>query len=67
MSLDTRAKRQSAIHVGLPWRGMLPVADATISAADRLQVATFYAGIAFPAAVVTALVAFIPWLRRRRR
>jgi hypothetical protein len=45
MPIDTRHKRSSAIHVGLPWRGMLPVPDGAIGQADRQHAATFYAGI----------------------
>jgi hypothetical protein len=33
--LDTRAKRYSAIHLGSPWRGILPIPDATLGQADR--------------------------------
>ena len=43
--LDTREKRASGVHVGVPWRGVLPLPDGTVSQADRQQVATFYAGI----------------------
>jgi len=53
MNLDTREKRASGVHVGLAWRGLLPLPDGTLDQADRQQTAAFYAGIA--AAAVTAI------------
>jgi len=50
-NLDTREKRASAINVGLPWRGLLPLPDGTIGQADRQQLATLYAGILATTAV----------------
>ena len=35
MAVDTRNKRISIIGLGLPWRGLLPLPDGTISEADR--------------------------------
>lgn len=45
MAVDTRDERASAIHVGLPWRGLLPLADGAVSQADRQHAATMYCGI----------------------
>src|SRR3990167_2102668 len=53
MNLDTREKRASGVHVGLAWRGLLPLPDGTLDQADRQQTAAFYAGIA--AAAGTAI------------
>lgn len=54
MAVDTRDKRSSAIHLGLPWRGMLPLPDGALSQADRQHVAWLYGGIlAGEAEVVT--------------
>jgi hypothetical protein len=38
MALDTAAKRLSVIHLGSPWRGIIPVPDSTIGQADRQTV-----------------------------
>lgn len=35
-------ERRGAIHVGLPWRGLLPLPDGTISNLDRRQAAYCY-------------------------
>lgn len=56
MAIDTRDKRASAIMPGIPWRGLLPVADSGVNAGDRQQVAFLYRGIAADAPVVTAAV-----------
>ena len=40
--LDTRTKRNSAIHVGLGWMRPLPLADGTVNSVDRVSVAGFY-------------------------
>lgn len=45
MAIDSRDKRSSAIHVGLPWRGMYPLPDGTIGQEDRQHAATFYRGV----------------------
>lgn len=49
MAIDTADKRNSAIHVLSPWRGMLPLPDGTIGDADRQHVALLYSGIAVDA------------------
>lgn len=43
--MDTANKRASAILIGLPFRGMLPIPDASIDAGDRAQVAFMYRGL----------------------
>lgn len=46
MPIDTADKRASAIHVRLPWRGLLPFPDAAVeNQADRQQVSGLYRGI----------------------
>jgi hypothetical protein len=35
VALDTVAKRYSAIHLGSPWRGILPIPDGALGQADR--------------------------------
>lgn len=45
MAIDTRNKRSSAIHVGLPWRGLLPVPDTVIAFEDEIAVADFYSDV----------------------
>lgn len=42
MALDTRNQRASAIHVGLPWRHLLPAPDALVGDGDRRQAAALY-------------------------
>lgn len=42
---DTAAKRQSAVDIGLPWRGIEPFPDSALSAGDRQTVAFQYSGI----------------------
>lgn len=46
MAIDTREKRAAAIMAGLPFIVITPLADGTISAADRQQMAHVYPGIA---------------------
>lgn len=46
MAIDTRDKRSSAINIGSPWRGMLPLPDGAINQGDRQHVAFLYRGIA---------------------
>jgi hypothetical protein len=55
MALDTAAKRLSALNIGSPWRGVLPVPDGTIDQADR-QTVMFLGGavLAEQAVVVPA-------------
>src|SRR3972149_6776371 len=62
-NLDTREKRASGVHVGLPWRGLLPLPDGAITQADRQQAAAWYAGILAAAAVAGWYDA--AWLYRR--
>ncbi len=38
MALDSLAKRYSAVNLGSPWRGILPVPDGTIGQGDRQTV-----------------------------
>jgi hypothetical protein len=45
MALDTREKRAAAIMAGIPFIIITPLADGTIDAADRQQVAQVYPGI----------------------
>lgn len=46
MAIDTADKRASAVHVGLPWRGLLPLPDAAAeNQGDRQQVMGLYRGI----------------------
>ncbi len=35
-------ERISAVHVGLPWRGLFPIPDGTLNGNDRAHVATFF-------------------------
>ena len=63
--LDTREKRASGVHVSLPWRGLLPLPDGTVSQADRQQSATYYAGVLAVEAEVANYI--IPTRRGRRR
>lgn len=51
MAIDTALKRASALNVGSPWRGILPLPDGTVAAADRQVVALHYSGILAGAAV----------------
>jgi hypothetical protein len=41
--MDTATRRYSAINVGSPWRGVLPLPDGSVDAADRPVVAFLYA------------------------
>lgn len=50
----TVLNRLSSINVGCPWRGILPIPDGTIAAADRQVVPFFYAGILAGAAVAVS-------------
>lgn len=51
MAIDTRAKRSSAIGVGVPVPSTLPDADGTVAATDRQWLAWLYSGIAAAAPV----------------
>lgn len=53
MALDSREKRAGAL-LGMPWMVLTPIADGTISAADRQMVADVYPGILAGEAVVSA-------------
>lgn len=37
MALDSLSKRLSTIHLGAPWRGLLPIPDGTVGHGDRQQ------------------------------
>ena len=52
MALDTRDKRSSAIGLTLPWRGMLPLPDATFNQADRQHIVWLYRGILASSVVI---------------
>lgn len=45
MALDTREKRAAAIMAGIPFIVITPLADGTISKADRAHMAHVYPGI----------------------
>ena len=59
--MDTRDKRASAIHVAMPWRGLLPLPDGALNEGDRQQSAFLYRGISTGTAtagdVLPALIA----------
>lgn len=55
MAVDTRNKRSSALLVSLPWRGLLPLPDSSLSQADRQHVAFQYSGIAADPLTVSPL------------
>lgn len=53
MAIDTQQKRASALLIGLPFRGLLPLPDvAAETQADRQQLLNLYAGILASAPVV---------------
>ena len=59
MAVDSKAKRMSCIGIGLPVPSLLPVADNSVSAADRLHLCWLYSGIAASALadfIVSAIV-----------
>jgi len=45
MAIDSRDKRAAAISAGIPFIVITPLADGTISAADRQMIADVYVGI----------------------
>lgn len=45
MAIDTALKRYSALNIQNPWRGVWPIPDGTIGAADRQIGAYLYSGI----------------------
>lgn len=52
--------RLSSINPGCPWRGILPIPDGTVEAADRQVVPYLYAGIlAGGAPVVSGLPPYV--------
>lgn len=54
MAVDTRNKRMSITSISIPWRGMLPLADGTVDAADRQIFPYHYSGVLWSAPVVVA-------------
>lgn len=56
MAIDTANKRASAIHVSMPWRGMLPLPDGSLNQADRQQTDLMYRGILASGAPVVVTV-----------
>lgn len=46
MAVDTALKRFTIISVTEPWRMLIPPADGTVAAVDRLGYPYLYAGIA---------------------
>lgn len=59
MALDTQDKRSSAMHLGSPWRGMLPIPDGTLGQGDRQHIMFLYQGILAEAEEV--VVAHFPY------
>jgi hypothetical protein len=53
VALDTVAKRFSAIHLGSPWRGILPIPDGALGQGDRQ---TFFYFCSTPLADVEVVV-----------
>lgn len=44
MAVDSQNKRMSAVGVGLPFRGYLPIPDGIVGSGDRKQILTLYRG-----------------------
>lgn len=66
MPIDTRDKRASAVHVSLPWRGMLPAPDGAINQGDRQHAAFMYRGILAAGSIsITGEDVFVSPGRRR--
>lgn len=42
MALDTQDQRSSAIHIGLPWRGMFPIPDGGLDVNNRAEVVNLF-------------------------
>lgn len=63
--MDTANKRMSAINVGSPWRGLLPIPDGVISQGDRQHAALMYAGILATAVVAATIPTYDPNTRSR--
>ena len=53
--MDSRDRRASAIHTGLPWRGMYPLADGSVGREDRFQAAGLYRAASESFVIVTVL------------
>lgn len=53
MAIDSREKRAAAIMAGIPFIVITPLADGTISKADRAHIAHVYPGIEAGAAFET--------------
>jgi hypothetical protein len=45
MAIDTALRRASAINVGCPWRGILPMPDGSVDVEDRYTLGLAYGGI----------------------
>ena len=60
MTIDTPAKRFSAIHHGNPWRGVATLPTGTIGQASRQSVLWMYSGVLFsgPATLVYGPVCY---------
>ena len=56
MAVDSQAKRMSCIGIALPVPSLLPVADSSVSAADRLHLSWLYAGITAAEPAAAAVV-----------
>ena len=54
MAIDTALKRRSIVHLGMPWRGVLPSPDGTLTASDRYVLSGLYSGLV--AAAPTLLI-----------
>ena len=56
MAIDSETKRRAAISAGIPFIVMTPVADGSISAADRQMMADVYPGISAGAPVTGDII-----------
>ena len=65
MALDSREKRAGAL-LDMPWMVITPIADGTISGADRQMVANVYPGISAGAPVVSAAEVMFGMMRMIR-
>lgn len=45
MSIASRDARLSAIHIFMPWRGLLPTPEGAVDQDDRQNVSLLYSGI----------------------
>jgi hypothetical protein len=55
MSLATANERAAAVHIALPWRGLLPIPDGAISPNDRAQAAN-HLGINLTPVITSTLI-----------